>query len=724
MKKKLSEYLAKRTKPTPEPGEKTKSKKKAAKTQSLIFSVQEHHARSLHYDLRLELGGVLKSWAIPKGPSLNPQVKRLSIEVEDHPFDYAYFEGTIPKGSYGAGKVILWDHGTYGPLEESSLEQQEKLLEAQYKKGHLQITFVGEKLKGAFDLVRIKSDEKQKQWLLIKKDDGDASFQEEKEFSKGRDDDVLQSALAMPLADAKEKIKPMLCYTVDTPFDREGWIFEIKWDGYRAVSHIEKGQVSLYSRNFLPFEKKFPSVVKALAKIPESAVLDGEIVVMDEEGKSHFQELQNYLDSQKIKGALRYCIFDLLFFQGHDIRHLPLRERKFLLKMLLEDVDDKTLVYSDHIEEHGTDFYKEAVNTGLEGIIAKNGDSSYTSLRSKNWLKIKAEHRQEVVIVGYTAPKGSRKHFGALVLAIYNHGAFDYVGNVGTGFNTQSLEETYKLLKEEVQETSCLSQIPKLPGKVFWVRPKLLCEVSFTEWTKGGHMRHPVFHGLRIDKKAKSVHKEKTHKTKDLLKAAENNLESNTDKIFWPKEKYTKGDLIDYYKSIAPFMLPHLKDRPVMLHRFPNGIEGQDFIQKNMAQKTPDWFTTAAIEHSDKTLSYSVINDVKSLIYIVNLGTIDIHPFLSRLAHLNEPDYIVLDLDPVGLPFESVIEVAISAHKILEKAGIHSFCKTSGKRGLHIYIPLEAKYSFDVAENFAKLIAQIIYEQMPQKCSLERLPKK
>lgn len=719
MSKDLLAYKQKRTKPTSEPQAK---KFRGKKSKHLIFSVQEHHARRLHYDLRLELEGVLKSWAIPKGPSLNPQIKRLAIEVEDHPYDYAYFEGTIPRGSYGAGKVILWDHGTYRTLNANSREEQEKELLAQYKKGHLKIVFEGEKLRGAFDLVRIRNDEKQNQWLLIKKEDGDASWEEKESILELEDEEALHNALAMPIKGVPQQIKPMLCYTVDSSFDKKGWIFEVKWDGYRAISHIEKGHVSLYSRNFLAFEKKFPTVVKALSKISANVVLDGEIVIMDKEGKSQFQELQNYLDSKKNAGALRYCLFDLLFFEGHDIRHLPLHERKSLLKILLEGVDDATLVYSDHIENQGIHFYQEAVKMNLEGIIAKNGDSSYVSQRSKNWLKIKTTQRQEVVIVGYTSPKGTRKGFGSLILGIYENKSLIYVGNVGTGFNTESIDEIYRLLQTEEQEKSPLEISPKLTGKISWVRPIFSCEVSFTEWTKAGHMRHPVFQGLRIEKPAESIHKEKTNKTKALLSDVEK-LESNTDKIFWPKEKYTKGDLINYYKSVAPYILPHLKNRPIMLHRFPNGIQGQDFVQKNMAQRMPEWFKTAAIEHGDKTISYSIINDIKSLIYIVNLGTIDIHPFLSRVEHLNEPDFIVLDLDPVGLAFDSVIEVAQMAHEVLEKINVASFCKTSGKRGLHIYIPLNAKYPFDIAENFAKLIAQIIYEEMPEKCSLERLPK-
>lgn len=694
------------------------SGKKGAKTssQSLSFVIQKHAARRLHYDFRLELDGVLKSWAVPKGPSLDPKNKRLAIEVEDHPLEYGKFEGTIPKGNYGAGTVEIWDKGYYSTIEGGTKKQEEDSLRKQLKEGKLEFVLHGEKLQGRFTLVKIKAqDEKQNQWLLIKKQDSASEHQAEipsekmiKKKSKNKD--------PFPT-----KIVPMLAHLAEGPFDKKDWIFEIKWDGYRAIAEIQDQVVKLLSRNFNSFNKMFPELVDALRNIKEDVIYDGEIVLLDSQGLPQFQLLQNYLNSGEASGKLKYYIFDILYYEGKDLRNTPLFERKILLEESLHQYKSPFFHVSDYIPERGVEFYEQAKNLHLEGIIAKDGHSAYISKRSRSWLKIKTKQCQEFVIVGFTAPKGSRKYFGSLILAVNKDDNLVYAGNVGTGFNELSLKELHsKLFPLRVDECP-LEKKPKIYEKITWVRPNLICEVAFQEWTKEGIMRQPVYKGLRVDKKSKDVVVEKPLETK---KPVSNNMGTNLEKIFWPKEKYTKGDLLDYYEAVSPYLLPHLYDRPVMLHRFPDGIKGLEFFQKDAADYTPEWIKTVDIMHSEKIVQYFCINDLETLLYIINLGTIDIHPFLSRVDSLTMPDYCVLDLDPVDIPFEKVIEVAQEAHEVLEKYKIPSFCKTSGKRGLHLFIPLAAKYEYEAVEQFSKLLAKIIHYEIPDITSLERMPKK
>jgi bifunctional non-homologous end joining protein LigD len=515
-------------------------------------------------------------------------------------------------------------------------------------------------------------------------------------------------------------IKPMLAFLVDRPFNGKEWIFEIKWDGYRAISEISKGKILIYSRNLISFNDQFPLIVEALKKIKEDLVLDGEIVILNRAGKSDFQALQNYLNSGEGEGALKYCLFDLLYRDGRDLRNVPLIERKRQLQKIIKEAKTPLLIYSDHIEESAEDFFIKASEKGLEGIIAKERNSPYVSSRSRDWLKIKTHQRQEVVIGGFTAPRGGRKNFGALIIGVYKEGDLKYAGHVGGGFNEKSLQEIYGKLIPLITKNCPFDAKPHTNMPVTWVKPKLVGEVSFQEWTKEGIMRQPIFQGLRIDKDPKAIKREETTKLNCSVKI------TNREKVYWPKEKYTKGDLLDYYEKVSEFLLPYLKDRPTMIYRFPNGITEEGFFQKNAPSHSPEWVKTFPYFHKErnKTDNYLLIQDLPSLMYTINLGSIELHPFLSRYTSVNFPDYLVLDIDPTELPFESTIEVAKTIHEFLTELKVDHCCKTSGKRGLHIFVPLDAQYNYEHVSEFAKIIAEVLHERMPNKTSLLRMPAK
>jgi bifunctional non-homologous end joining protein LigD len=795
----LQKYKTKRNfsdTPEPEGG-------KAPKSGGLKFVVQRHQASRLHYDFRLEMEGVLKSWAVPKGPSLNPADKRLAMMVEDHPYSYRTFEGEIPKGNYGAGIVEIWDEGTYHALETTDRKESEKTLLKQLKEGSIKIVMQGKKLKGEFALVKLKKGE-DNAWLLIKHKDKYAVEEYNSEDhvsprskikkqtpSKGSSPGRSAATKARtPKAKAKKededeeqghdpmphKMKPMLARLTDKPFDKEGWIYEIKWDGYRAVAEIENGKVELYSRNLLSFNQAYAPIVKSLEKLGHNAILDGEVVVLDAEGNSRFQLLQKYGENRDPN--LYYYVFDLLYLDGHDLRELPLLERKELLKSMLPDLEN--VRYSDHIEKEGLAFFKLAEQNKIEGIMAKNGDSTYFSGRTGEWLKIKTSMRQEAVIAGYTEPTGSRRHFGSLVLGVYDEkGKLKYIGQSGGGFDTAGLKNIKAKLDKLETDSSPFSERIRTRTGITWVKPKLVCEISFSEWTGDGHMRHPVFLGLREDKDAKQVVRErevevvmedrkpapvkaekkaglkkeavnkesaksgtKNSKVKTVVQAPKSKPSSaktstevkingktlvltNLQKIYWPEEKYTKGDLINYYREVAKVMLPYLKDRPQSLHRHPNGIRGQSFFQKDMGDDAPEWAETIQVhsESNDKMINYLLCQNEAALVYMANLGCIEINPWTSRTQSLLNPDYIVIDLDPGENTFEEVIETAIVTKDVLDRAGVEAFCKTSGATGIHIYIPMGAKYTFDEGKDFAHIIAQLVNEQLPELTSLERSPK-
>ncbi len=628
----LSAYHKKRHfSKTPEP-----KGKSVSNSGPLTFVIQKHQASQLHYDFRLELNGVLKSWAVPKGPSLDPEDKRLAMMVEDHPMEYANFEGIIPKGNYGAGTVMVWDKGVYTPYEAKTRSDSEKVLKKQLKDGHLTFIMLGEKLKGEFALIKTGLEENS--WLLIKKGDEYATKKEilkldSSVLSNRSMDEIKKQAvkkdeiwfskpkdlsLTGPTSQMPHHIKPMLAETAQEPFDKKGWIYEMKWDGFRAIAEIENGeslpagrQVDLYSRNLQSFNSKFTEVVSSLKKFPGNAILDGEIVAVDENGHPNFNWLHNYPKTKQ--GELIYYIFDILYFDGHNLTQKPLEFRKSLLKKLLPPLPH--LKFSDYLEDSGTEFFEKVNQLGLEGIMAKDLSSQYKiGSRSRSWLKIKTKNARDLV------------------------------------------------LKNPQKET--IVQIGKRNVKLV-----------------------------------------------------------NLNKIFWEKEKYTKGDLIEYYKEITPAILPYLKNRPESLLRYPNGIEGESFFQKDVSNLNVDWVTRARMKHSGKSIEYILCQDEASLLYIINLGCIDLNPWNSTIKSPDKPDYCVIDLDPEAVPFETVVKVAQTVRDVLDNLDIPSYPKTSGARGIHIYIPLGAKYTYEQTRYFADLLCHQVHAKIPTLTSLVRNPK-
>lgn len=713
----LNRYRAKRSfKHSPEPSGRLKHSKGLP-----LFVVQKHDATRLHYDFRLEHQGVLLSWAVPKGPSLNPKEKHLAIQVEDHPFDYHDFEGTIPEGNYGAGTVMVWDEGTYSVEGADAKKGTEEAISKGLAKGHLQFTLHGQKLHGAFQLVRLKNDSKKAEWLFFKsKDEGVSEknvLEESDSVKTGRSLDEIAQRKTKKQRGKLGLIKPMLATSIEKPFTDPDWLFEVKWDGFRALAYIDTS-VNLYSRNHNTFNAIFSEIRDDLAQMDCQAVLDGELVVLDAQGRSHFQSIQNYQNQKNV--SLIYYVFDLLELNGKDLRKQPLIKRKEMLKKLLSRYALSKVRYSDHVIGKGEAFFKQAQAHNLEGIIAKKIGSIYLSTRSKQWLKLKTQKEQEVVIGGFTAPQGGRKKFGSLLLGVFNaHHELVYVGHVGTGFTDKTLTSLYDAMQPLIQTQCPFSVKPTSKTKMTWIDPKLSCEVSFSEWTLGKTMRHPVFKRLSQAKDAPI--KEKPSKT---AKAASTVI-TNPDKVYFPKDHITKLDIVEYYRQIAGFILPYLKNRPMVLRRFPEGIDAPSFVQKNTTNlHLPSFIHTIEIPHEGKTVTYFVIQNLQSLEYVVNLGSIEMHPFHAPISHLDLPDYFILDLDPEGVSFDKVIETALTIHQFLEEMAVPHYCKTSGGRGLHIYIPLAGKYTEEQIAQFGDCLGLMIHERLPKITSLERKPEK
>jgi bifunctional non-homologous end joining protein LigD len=789
----------------------------------LMFVIQKHDASRLHYDFRLEMDGVLKSWAVPKGPSTDPQVKRLAMMVEDHPFDYRNFEGIIPQGEYGGGTVIVWDEGTYEPIEEiKGKKAQEKHLLKQLESGSVKIKLHGEKLEGEFALVKTHG-MGENGWLLIKHKDEFASEKDitkkdksilsgktieqmektsEKVWQHGHEEDVekptkpgKKKALAKtddelteeveseeaatdfdievllkkaPKSKAPKSIKPMKATLVDEPFDSPDWLFEVKWDGYRAIATIDKNEVELISRNNLPFDKYYP-INNIIKKWGINAVLDGEILVLNDKGISDFGALQNW--RSEADGNLVYYVFDILWYEGKNLTGLPLIQRQAILRSVLPATDDRVR-QSKVFEKNGVEFFKAAERIGLEGIIAKKASSVYTSdLRSKEWLKIKVQRRQEVIIAGFTKNAGTAKAFSALVLAIYDGGELKYVGKVGTGFSDKLQKEMMAQFKPLITDKSPFEVEPdvdkpsrfrpqRMGAKPTWLKPELVAEVAFAEVTSDGIFRQASFKGMRTDKKAKDVILETPKDTEETVEETDVQTErahakaikppadksrktllnptdetqvrkicghdlkfTHLSKVYWPEDGVTKRDMFNYYYQVAEYILPYLKDRPMSLNRFPNGIHGSSFYQKDVKGKAPDWVTktfpyiTSEGEHKE----YLVGSDESYLLWMASLGCIEMNPWFSRIQSPDNPDYCVIDLDPDKNTFDQVIAAALEVKKVLDAIDVPSYPKTSGSTGMHIYIPLGAKYSYDQSQMFAKIIVKLVHQQIPDYTSLERM---
>jgi bifunctional non-homologous end joining protein LigD len=704
----------------------------------LAFVVQEHAATALHYDFRLEMGGVLKSWAIPKGPSMNPHERHLAVMTEDHPYEYRKFEGVIPEGNYGAGNVIIWDEGWYEPRAAS--DDPEKTLLQELQDGHITFVLHGKKLHGEFALIKFHGPQAdEKSWLLVKKGDEyadtkDITKQAESVKSHKTVDDIAPGGKAPATAGYPKRarpwpVTPMLATLVDEPFSRDGWLFEIKWDGFRAIGSKHGDALELYSRAGTDFFAKYAPVFEALRTIRHDVIIDGEIVVVDEDGQAHFEWLQNWNNDRH--GTLQYYVFDILWYDGHDVRTMPLSERKKLLTHILPKSD--ILRFSEDIVADGEKLFKEMQRRGMEGMVAKRADSPYREDdRGQDWLKVKTKARQEVIIGGYTEPRGGRKYLGSLLVGVYDQGELQYVGHSGGGIP----DEQRRLLKQKLarleRATSPFSTEPKPNAPVHWVKPELVAEMSFSEWTKEGYMRHPQFEGMRDDKKPATVHREKPKHQDNPAKPAHNAPANglpfeltHEDKVFFPRHKYTKGDMFTYYRSVAEYMLPYLQGRPCSLNRMPGGITGESFFQKNN-EHLPDWVPHADIfsDSNNADLHWIVCDNLETLLYMVQLGCVEINPWNSTVKHLDKPDWIVIDLDPEGVTFEDVIRVARTSHAVCDEWGIPAYPKTSGKTGIHIFIPMHSKYTYEQARNLAHLIALEVNNREPKLTSVERDPAK
>ncbi len=693
------------------------------------FVVQRHEASHLHYDFRLELGGVLKSWAVPKGPSLNPATKRLAVMVEDHPVSYIGFKGIIPKGNYGAGKVEIWDNGNFEPIDAKHQPISEKAALAAIHKGELKFSLSGKKLKGEFVLVRLKDGEKN--WLLIKHKDEHSVNTIYNAETVGSNGNGTANATVASIRHGKAKkldqfIRPMLASVSKTAFDDPEWIYEIKWDGYRAVTEIDKKGVKFYSRNGIDFSERFPVIYQALKKIGQKVILDGEIVLLNEKNLPDFQKLQYY--ENHLNYPLIYYVFDILELNGKNMEKLPLTDRKTILKKLLKK--NPVVRYCDHVDEHGISFLEKAKEQGLEGIIAKRKNSEYSrGYRSKEWLKIKNVQSTEVVIVGYTEPQGGRNHFGSLVLANKKGKQWLYRGHVGTGFSTELLSSLKSKMKPLETDSSPFKEEVPLNGNVTWLKPKLVADIAYTEITRDKVFRHPVFLRLRDEKNTETINEEVVEEIKDVKRNEEIKVGkftvavSNRHKVFWPDEGYTKGDVIDYYEKVADYILPHLKDRPLSLKRNPNGIRDEGFFHKDAGEKVPPYVDTFKVKSgsNNKIIDYIVCNNKATLLYLANLGCIEMNPWNSTTKKPDHPSWLVIDIDPSPKnKFIDVVDVALMTREVLKKAGMESYCKTSGSSGLHVYVPMKNKYDYKAVKDFAHIIASLVQEQLPDTTTLER----
>jgi bifunctional non-homologous end joining protein LigD len=675
---KLSEYKRKRNpKKTPEP-----FGGKKGKTKEPIFVVQRHDARSLHYDFRLEKNGALLSWAVPKGVPLEPGEQHLAVHVEDHPLEYASFEGEIPKGEYGAGTVEIWDSGTYELLEEK-------------KNGGLTVRLHGKKLEGTWTLVPAHLGGNEKNWLILRKRD---------------------EAAPAPRRSG-QTYKPMLATLAEDVPRGAGWTFEVKWDGYRAIATESGGDVTLTSRNGNDLTARFQNVAKEIPKAVKTpdCVLDGEVCALDESGRSSFSAMQQ----GKAGTPIVYYVFDVLEIEGEPVIDLPLVERRKLLEGLL-DRRNKTVRLSETFDD-GQALLEAAKQQRLEGIMAKRLDSRYLpGRRTRDSLKIKTHSEQEFVVAGYTKGTGRRaSSFGSLVLGYYVSNELVYAGNVGTGFNSKEIEKLLDTLRPLRRDTSPFREVPKMPkvrkSDVIWVEPKLVVEVEFAEWTHDGRLRAPSYKGLREDKSAEEVRREEP--ITDVFKKGTRELKlSNLDKVFFPAERIAKGDLLEYYRAVAAVLVPHLEERPFTMVRWPDGIEGKKFFQKDAPSHMPEWIprfrtevSTRGSPRTRKWVNFPVVNDELALLWMVNMGCIDMNTWYSRIDRPERPDWVLFDLDPSpDVGFKETVQVALLVKQALDAFGLIGFPKTSSAEGMHILVPVERRYTYADTRQFAEIVAGAI----------------
>src|SRR5438132_10274519 len=743
---KLEEYRRKRRFDlTPEP-----SGKDVQATSENTLVVQKHAARRLHYDFRLAINGTLKSWAVPKGPSLNSADKRLAVETEDHPLDYGGFEGKIPEGSYGAGTVMVWDRGTF--TVEGTLDARKQL-----EREEIKFNLNGEKLRGSFVLVKLRHSEKGNEWLMMKHKDAaeDSAWNIEEHDGSvltGRTLEEIKEELppkrkASPIRAAElqgarkcsmpSRVEPMLATLTDRPFSDPNWLFEIKWDGVRALARIENDALTLRSRTGVDMDKRYPE----LASLPDAlaarqAILDGEIVALDTRGHSDFELLQERMhvrapsESLLSRVPVVYFVFDLLYCDGYDLRETPLLDRKQLLYRLLRTSEQ--FRYSDHQLEHGKELFGLAEQNGLEGIVAKRADSPYVGDRSPYWVKLKITKTVDAVVGGWSAPRSAALPFGSLLLGLYQGKKLRFIGHVGSGFDAKKLKEVTSKLKELAAPACPFDTVPETNERPSWVSPVLVARVKFSGWTQEHSLRHPVFLALREDARPLDCQWEneaapaadptpvrapefvgrvlntKAQIEAELFKGGSETVTielngkrlrlSNLNKVYFPESGYTKRNLLAYYYRVAEYIVPFLEGRPLVLRRYPNGITGESFFQKEAGEATPEWMKTIEIASEGKRgkVRYFLADDRASLLYLTNLGCIDHNPWSSRADDPDHPDYFFFDLDPSqGTDFETVLTIARSIYKKLEALGMAAFMKTSGATGFHIYLPIERRYTYE-----------------------------
>lgn len=759
---------------------------------SRVFVVHKHRASRLHWDLRLELGGVLRSWAVPKGPSFDPATKRMAVFVEDHPVEYVDFEGVIPEGNYGAGGMIVWDRGTWVPLEDP---------EQGVVKGKLLFELRGYKLRGVWTLVRTKQSDKD--WLLIKKPDAYAAPEGTKSVGQesilsGLTVEQLQAgesnarelveeleALGAPKRSVRAADQEVMLAQTSAPFSRKGWLFELKYDGFRLLSALEGGEVAFHYRRGKNSTKTFPDLARAFARLPyRDLIIDGEVVVLDEAARPSFQRLQRRVqllrpaDIERAAAVLPATLyaFDLLAFEGYDLRELPLVDRKRLLRKVLPKVGP--IRYSDHVEEHGEPLFRQVEKQKLEGLVAKDARSPYRAGRSDSWRKIKVEHTGDFAVVGWTEPTGSRSGFGALHLALWDQGELRYVGRAGSGFSEKQLDALSARLEAAPRAAAPKGPIPTDRGH-HWIEPAFVVEVSYRELTEDGLLRMPIFVRLRDDKPiaecvlddsfhvrtaaparvegaaseggepaaepardegddALEIPADEVSEDPNVPEEPPPDLEplppptpgaerkvpfTNQSKIFWPEERYTKGDLVEYYRRISPWILPYLRDRLVVLTRYPDGIDGKSFFQKDAPPFVPGWVRTERMwsEHAQREIDYFVCDDVESLLFVINMGSIPLHVWSSRTTDLPHPDWCIIDLDPKKAPFAHVVALARALKTLADELELECFVKTSGSTGIHVLFPLGRQLTYEQSRAFGQLVSRVIEEENPEISTTKRV---
>lgn len=737
---------------TPEPEGKVHGK------EGRSFVIQKHQASHLHYDFRLELNGVLKSWAVPKGPSLDPAVKRLAMQVEDHPVEYGAFEGIIPQGEYGGGTVLLWDRGHWEPIGDAN---------AAYRHGRIKFKLHGAKLSGAWNLIRTssRSEPNQRRWLLFKERDEYAKPVSEGEVTEelplsvrtrrnltdvAEDQDWvwnskhtkskpieprpmrLTAATIAKIPGIRKRKAPahvsvqLAMLTKQAP-EGDDWLHEMKFDGYRMVCHVENGRARFITRNDKDWTERVGRLSEAAERLPvRHAILDGEVVVLRPDGTTSFQDLQNALGDER--ESLTYYVFDLLYLDGYDYGIVPLEERKWVLERLLRRRGiPRGIRYSEHVIGNGPRFFSEACKRRLEGIISKRRAKPYQAGRSSDWLKVKCTLIEEFVIGGFSAPTGARTGLGALLVGYHDaNGQLIYAGKVGTGFNQRTLHQLHAKLSRITTEKSPFADLKRAPGKVSWVKPSLVAQVTFSEWTQDGRLRHPSFQGLREDKPAARVVRENAaeadpdwsrHTDYDAARKRFAGVRlTSPDKFYYPAEGLTKLALAEYYRSVADWMLPHVANRPLVLVRCPAGQGDDCFYQKHPAVGTPDTLRQIPIREAKKTANYVVVEDTAGLVSLAQIGALEIHAWGARIDELEKPDRLIFDLDPhEEVPWTRVVRSAQQVRKFLEALGLESFVKTTGGKGLHLVVPIEPRHAWDEAKDFCKRVADLIVAADPTR---------